>query len=83
VTEAAIGKQREAAVGGGWPWNPDEFEVEDFVAAFIRFEGGLTMVLKESWAMHADTLGPPFILGTKGARFQVARAHLAPLERSL
>ncbi|MEM1852805.1 MAG: hypothetical protein QXR56_03890, partial [Thermofilaceae archaeon] len=37
-------------------------------------EGGLTIVLKESWAMHANTLGSPFILGTKGG------LRLSPLE---
>jgi predicted dehydrogenase len=72
--EAALGRQKEAIVEGGWPWNPEDFEVEDFVAAFVRLENGLTMVLKESWAMHADTLGSPFILGTKGG------IKLSPLE---
>lgn len=74
VTAAAIGTQKEAAVEGGWGWDPSMFEVEDFVAAFIRFEGGLTVVLKESWAMHANSLGSPFILGTKGG------LKLSPLE---
>ncbi|MEM4805586.1 MAG: Gfo/Idh/MocA family oxidoreductase [Thermofilaceae archaeon] len=74
VTVAAIGPQKEAVVEGGWGWDPSTFEVEDFVAAFIRFEGGLTIVLKESWAMHANTLGSPFILGTKGG------LRLSPLE---
>lgn len=29
-----IGKQHDAVVCGGWWWNPDEFEVEDFGVAF-------------------------------------------------
>lgn len=74
VTEAAIGPQEDAVVEGGWPWNPREFEVEDFVAALIRLEGGCTMLLKESWAMHAETLGSTFFLGTKGG------LRLRPLE---
>jgi len=74
VTEAAIGPQETAVVEGGWPWNPREFEVEDFVAALIRLEGGCTMLLKESWAMHAETLGTTFFLGTRGGM------RLQPLE---
>ena len=51
--------------------NPDYIadaaaDVEDFGAAFIRFEGGLTMVFKICWAMHADSLGPCLFLGAKG-----------------
>jgi len=74
VTAAAIGPQREAVVEGGWGWDPSMFEVEDFAAAFIRFEGGLTVVFKESWAMHANSLGSAFVLGTKGG------LKLSPLE---
>lgn len=66
VTAAALGPRGDAVVEGGWPWDPSSFEVEDFVAALIRFEGGLTIVLKESWAMHLDSLGSSFILGTRG-----------------
>jgi len=64
--EAAIGPQEGAVVEGGWAWNPREFEVEDFVVALVRLEGGCTLLLKESWAMHANSLGPSLILGTKG-----------------
>ncbi|MGC8631660.1 MAG: Gfo/Idh/MocA family protein [Thermoprotei archaeon] len=69
-TYAAIGKN-EQAVGVGAPtwggtWEPKNFEVEDFAAAFIRFENGLVMLFKQAWAMHAETLGNPLILGTKG-----------------
>ncbi|MCS7104351.1 MAG: Gfo/Idh/MocA family oxidoreductase [Thermofilaceae archaeon] len=72
--ESAVGGQKDALVEGGWAWNPESFEVEDFVSAFIRFENGLTVLLKESWAMHLETLGSPFILGTKGG------LRLSPLE---
>ncbi len=63
---SVIGPQEEAVVEGGWKWNPKAFEVEDFVVAFIRFEDDLVLVLKDSWAMHANTLGTTFFLGTKG-----------------
>lgn len=61
-----IGKQHEAVVQGGWWWNPDEFEVEDFGSAFLRFENGATAIIKVCWAAHIDTLGNSFLLGTKG-----------------
>lgn len=72
--EAAIGPQKSAVVECGWGWNPEDFEVEDFAAAFIRLEGGCSMVLKESWAMHSNSLGSAFLLGTKGG------LRLSPLE---
>ncbi|MGG1551268.1 Gfo/Idh/MocA family protein [Paenibacillus ferrarius] len=40
------------------------FEVEDFGAAFIRLEGDITLQFKISWAMHMDTLGASYFLGT-------------------
>src|SRR5690606_5551115 len=46
-------------------WKPEEFEVEDFGAALIRLEGDLTLLFKISWAMHMDTLGATFFLGTE------------------
>jgi predicted dehydrogenase len=43
----------------------DRFEVEDFGVAMIRFENGLVLQFKISWAMHMDTLGPTLFLGTE------------------
>lgn len=43
----------------------EHFEVEDFGCAFVRFEGGLTMVFKTAWAMHMDSLGAMLFLGTE------------------
>ncbi|ASS65013.1 MULTISPECIES: Gfo/Idh/MocA family oxidoreductase [unclassified Paenibacillus] len=42
----------------------DKFDVEDFGAAMIRFEGDLTLHFKISWAMHLDSLGTTNFLGT-------------------
>jgi predicted dehydrogenase len=36
---------------------PKEFDVEDFAAAFVRFENGATLVLEVSWFLHHDTMG--------------------------
>jgi predicted dehydrogenase len=70
MTIAAIGKD-ETAVGARGPtwsgiWDPKQFEVEDFAAAFIRFENDFVMAFKRAWAMHAESLGIPLVLGTKG-----------------
>lgn len=42
----------------------DRFQVEDFGAALVRLEGGITLNFKTSWAMHMDTLGATTFLGT-------------------
>ena len=47
-------------------WDPERFEVEDFGAAFVRLEDGAGLMFKIAWAMHMDTLGPTFFLGTEG-----------------
>lgn len=49
-----------------WP-GADTFDVDDFSVALVRMEGGVTYVFKQSWAMHADTLGDTLWLGTEGA----------------
>ncbi|MBE7052980.1 MAG: Gfo/Idh/MocA family oxidoreductase [Ruminococcaceae bacterium] len=43
-----------------------KFGVDDFAAAFIRLEGGITLDFRISWAMNMDTAGDALILGTKG-----------------
>lgn len=48
------------------PYDREKFDVEDFSAAFIRLEGGINFIVRISWAMHMDTLGPSIILGTDG-----------------
>ena len=49
------------------PYDCREFDVEDFAAAFIRLEGGATVVLRTSWAANVpDDAGKTFILGTQG-----------------
>ena len=44
----------------------DTFNVDDFSVAFVRLEGDITFVFKQSWAMHADSLGDTLWLGTEG-----------------
>jgi predicted dehydrogenase len=59
---------------GAWStWHdapvPDTFDVEDFAAAFVRFENGATLVLEVSWLLHHDTEGEDmqmWLYGTEG-----------------
>ena len=44
----------------------EKFGVDDFAAAFIRFETGLVIDFRISWAMNMDTAGDTIVLGTKG-----------------
>jgi len=43
--------------------------VEDFAAAFVRFENGASLILEVSWLLHHDTQGEDmqmWLYGTKG-----------------
>ena len=42
------------------------YNVEELITGMIDFDGGLTMDLIESWAMHLDTLECSSILGSLG-----------------
>jgi len=48
---------------------PAEFDVEDFAAAFVRFENGATLMLEVSWFLHHDIQGEDmqiWLYGTQG-----------------
>lgn len=49
-----------------WP-GYETFDVDDFSVAFVRMEDDVNFVFKQSWAMHADSLGDTLWLGTEGA----------------
>ena len=51
------------------------FEVDDFSAAFVRLEGGITLDFRMSWAMHMDTTGDFLFLGTE-AGLKIKQPHL-------
>lgn len=44
----------------------DKFSVDDFSCALVRFEDGLVLDFRMSWAMHMDTCGDTIFLGTEG-----------------
>lgn len=53
--------------GGAIP--SEIFDVEDFAAAFVRFENGATLILEVSWLLHHDTEGEDmqmWLYGTDG-----------------
>ena len=50
----------------GHPEYAKKFGVDDFAAAFIRLEGGITLDFRIAWAMNIDTPGDTIFLGTKG-----------------
>ncbi len=61
---------------GQWGRNIHETEVEDFAAAWVRFENGARLVFKTSWCMHMDSIGGTFFLGQKaGLRIGVGEVR--------
>lgn len=48
---------------------PSDADVEEFAAAFVRFDNGATLVLEVSWALHHDTPSEDmqaWLYGTEG-----------------
>jgi len=61
----------------GYAPPPEGWDVEEFAAAFVRFENGATLVLEVSWILHHDTPGEDrqiWLYGTEGG------AHLPKCE---
>lgn len=56
VTQAKLAHQPGAFSNWGGRI-PPEFDVEEFAAAFVRFENGATLILEVSWLLHHDTPG--------------------------
>ncbi len=55
----------------------DDFTVDDFTCALIRFDDGLVLDFRMSWAMHMDTMGDTLFLGTKaGLKVKSPNPHL-------
>ncbi len=65
-----------APVFGQWSDVQHESEVEDFAAAWVRFDDGSVLVLKTSWALNMDSLGTTYFLGEKaGLRLGVGEVN--------
>lgn len=68
VARAELAHQEGAFSIWGGPI-PPEFDVEDFAAAFVRFENGATLILEVSWMLHHGTEVEDtqlWLYGTKG-----------------
>ena len=61
-----LGHRKDVAPGDWGMWDADNFDVEDFAVAYIKFENDITATLETSWAAHFGNVGPSFILGDKG-----------------
>jgi predicted dehydrogenase len=48
-------------------WDPQRFSVEDFGAAYVRLEGGITLFFAQSWAIDFDEQWQLRIAGERGA----------------
>ena len=55
----------------------NRFSVDDFSAAFVRLEGGITLDFRMTWAMHMDTTGDFLFLG-KDAGLKVKQPNYLP-----
>ena len=62
VTNRHFGQRSEIAATLGDAWDPQRFDVEDFAVAFIRLEGGASIVLRAAWAAHLET---PTVMSTR------------------
>ena len=70
VARKEIAGQRGAFtnMGGRVPM-PKNMNVEDFAAAFVRFDNDATLIIEVSWLLHHDTQGEDmqmWLYGTKG-----------------
>jgi predicted dehydrogenase len=75
ITSNYISLHAEPVIGQ-WGRDLHETEVEDFAAAWVRFENGARLVFKTSWCMHMDSIGGTFFLGTKaGLRIGVSEVR--------
>jgi predicted dehydrogenase len=66
VGRPLVGQYRGVKETFAGPWTGSDVEVEEFAFAWVRFESGAVLTIKSTWAAHADELGRPFFLGTKG-----------------
>ena len=73
VAVSGVAKKTLGAVPGSFStWGnalvPADMDVEDFAAAFVRFDNGATLILEVSWLLHHPTEGEDmqmWLYGTK------------------
>lgn len=57
VSRTELAKKPGSFTIWGWDEIPQDMDVEEFAAAFIRFENGATLMLEVSWMLHHNTPG--------------------------
>lgn len=68
VANNFLGKSYEPIMGAhhhGGPFDPEKLSVEDFGAAWVRFDTGAVIIFKAAWISHMSGSGGPFLLGTQ------------------
>ncbi len=69
VARAALAHHEGAFSGWGKTAVPQDMDVEDFAAAFVRFENGATLIVEMSWLLHHNVQGEAsrvWLYGTEG-----------------
>jgi predicted dehydrogenase len=69
VASAALAHHEGAFSSWGKAAVPPDMDVEDFAAAFVRFESGATLILEVSWLLHHNVQGEAskiWLYGTEG-----------------
>lgn len=69
VAKAPLAQHEGAFSQWGFADVQRDMDVEDFAAAFVRFDTGATLILEVSWLLHHDTLGEDmqmWLYGTEG-----------------
>lgn len=69
VTRDVLAHHEGAFTGWGRTLVPQDTDVEDFAAAFVRFDTGAILVLEVSWLLHHNTEGEDariWLYGTEG-----------------
>jgi len=69
IARAALAHLPGAFSGWGRTPIPQDMDVEDFAAAFVRFDTGATLMIEMSWLLHHNTQGEAariWLYGTEG-----------------
>jgi predicted dehydrogenase len=69
VAKAALAYHEGAFTVWGRSLVPKDMDVEDFAAAFVRFDNGAALILEVSWLLHHNTTGEEakvWLYGTEG-----------------
>lgn len=69
VARAELAHHQDAFSSWGLTPVPKDMDVEDFAAAFVRFDNGATLILETSWLLHHNVQGEAskiWLYGTEG-----------------